>query len=397
MFAGVGNIAEPCCRKHPLAIAHRARYRNTPNNNGGAMRSCPTTTRLRVLSALLTLTTFSTPHASAQAAALPRLVPAFTTHDIDLSPINRLTALQVGPQGNVLFVNNATPSTKLLLVDSTGKQIARFGRSGAGPGEVQMPLPLAMTREGIAVWDPGNGRMTEWDVKGTFKRSVVPAQQLQLVDAAGTDLLGMHYDGKLWKPMSINRATGAVHELLLPSDTFLTAHFGGPAAKGFSPTLGTWDNGFVYSDPATYRIAFYRWNGSLVRVLSRDLPAFRASGARMDEFIGQMTRGRNTDAAMLAKMRDQFSKMDLPFITPGSPARMDAKHRLWILAMEGDSASADLFTADRFVGRLHLPCRLFNGYWSVSGTWLALACLPDDPNSVLDAVIKLFRIVDTGR
>lgn len=208
-----------------------------------------------------------------------------------------------------------------------------------------------------------------------------------------------------WWPAAVDRMTGVTRELLQPSDTFVAAHFGskpGGRSNQFAPTLGIWDDGFLVGDPATYRIALYRWNGAFVRVIGRDLPPLHPTVARTDEFIGQYKRniegrGGKVDEVRIAQLREQALKEPLPYFTPGSPIRLDAKHRLWVLGMEGDSASADLFTADRFVGRLHLPCREFNGFWSVSGTWLAMACLPDDPNSELDAVIKVFRIVDPGR
>lgn len=340
-----------------------------------------------------------------QDLSLPRLVPAFTSSSIDASPVNRITQIRVGPQGMVLFVNNPSTATRLVLVDSVGKVVAHFGPAGAGPEEVQHPSPLTVTRDGLMISDPENNRFSEWDLRGRFKHLTLMTESVDLKDAVGSDLLAARPVGGVWRPVAVNRATGAVRELLLPSDTFITRHFpSGPGAKrvDFATTIGVWDDGFVAGDPNTYRIALYRWNGSLVRVLGRDLPPVRASPLRVDEFVRSWKRsmegrGGTVGDVDMARMRDMAATQPVPSYMPGGSSRADSHHRLWVLGMEGDSAFADLFTAERFIGRLHLPCRMFNGIWSVAGTWLALACLPDDPSFNGDAVIKLFRIVDAGQ
>jgi hypothetical protein len=193
-----------------------------------------------------------------------------------------------------------------------------------------------------------------------------------------------------------------LRELLPAVDSFLAAHFDAVPGKprpAFSPIFGLWDAGFVIADASSYTLALFRWDGVLIKTLKRDLPPAHASAGRADDFVATMrrqaaARGGTIDEARIAEMKKGMAAFVLPAITPGGPIRADARHRIWTLGMEGDSAFADLFTRDKYLGRLHLPCRLFNGFWSLSGSWLAVACLPDDPNADVDAVIKTFRIVD---
>ncbi len=340
----------------------------------------------------------------AQSTTLPRLVPAFTTHQIDASPVNRLTPIAVGPQGNLLFVTNTSPTDRLLMLDSTGKPIARFGRTGGGPGEVTNPQPIAITNNAIRVWDMGNQRLSEWTFGGKLIRENLLGNDANVFDVIGTEALVSRYGPAGFKPFMVNPVTGMARELLAANDSFYKARFDTTLAprQGFAPITGTWDGGFLVGDAARYRVGLYTWQGTLVRALARDLPPIHASLARTDDFIAEMVRrsgrgggGGAVPAAMMTKMREQAAQAEMPQITPGSPPRADAQKRIWIIGMEGDSAFADLFTSTRFIGRLHLPCRFFNGFWSVSGTWLALACVPDDPDAALDAVVKLFRIVET--
>lgn len=341
-----------------------------------------------------------------QAAALPRLRHVLTTTNVDLSPVNRLTSIAVGPQGHVLFVGGAEASElKMALIDSTGRLVLRLGRPGAGPGEVRSPSPVEVSKDRVSVWDGGNSVFLEWDFKGTLLQSVKPTG-LSGVSFAGQEVVGMRNVARLWQVVAVNRTTGQLRELIPPTDTFMTAHFGlvdGKPKARFAPVPGIWAQGFVVADPGTYAVALYRWDGSLVRVLRRELPPLYASAGRTEEFFETFNRQAAArgqpplDDARKALLRKQVAGEVLPPITPGGAIRGDARNRLWVLGMEGDSAFADVFSADRFIGRLPLPCRLYNGFWSLSGAWLAVACLPDDRNFDGDAVIKLFRITEGNR
>lgn len=342
----------------------------------------------------------------AQAPTLPRLRHTFTSTDVDLAPINRLTPIAVGPQGHVLFVGSAESSDrKLALVDSTGRLLLRLGRPGAGPGEVRSPKPVEISTDRIAVWDRENAVLLEWDLAGALQQSVKP-MGLSEVAFVGRETVGMRYVAGAWRVVAVERATGQLRELIPPTDTFVTEHFGpvnGRSKSPYAPITGAWAQGFVVADPATYAVALYRWDGTLVRVLRRTLPPIYASAARIDEFLETFSRQAAErgqpplEEAQKAMLRKQGAEQQLPYIMPGGAIRTDARNRMWVLGMEGDSAFADVFTADRFLGRLSLPCRLYNGSWSLAGAWLAVTCVPDDREFDGDAVLKLFRIVEGAR
>ena len=343
---------------------------------------------------------------AAQAPTMPKLRHAFTTTDVDLAPTNRLTSIAVGPRGHVLFVSNAEATElRMALVDSTGRLVLRLGRTGAGPGEVRSPRPVEVGTDRLSAWDLENSVFLEWDFKGALQQSVKPIG-LSGVSFVGQEVVGLRNVARVWQPVAVNRTTGQLRELIPPADTFMNAHFGlvdGKSASRYAPMPGVWGQGFVVADPGNYAVALYRWDGTLVRVLHRDVPPMRASAGRIDDFFAtvnrqSVARGQPPmDEARMAMMRKQVADEVLPPITPGGAIRVDARNRIWLLGMEGDSAFADVFSPDRFLGRLPLPCRLFNGFWSLSGAWLAVACLPDNREFDGDAVIKLFRITEGGR
>ena len=84
----------------------------------------------------------------------------------------------------------------------------------------------------------------------------------------------------------------------------------------------------------------------------------------------------------------------LRWFTHVGPPRGDGAGRIWVLGQHADSAFADVFAGSRFLGRLPLPCRDFQGRWSLNGSWLAVVCAPDDLEADRDADLKLFRIVE---
>jgi hypothetical protein len=257
----------------------------------------------------------------------------------------------------------------------------------------------------VFVWDGENSVLLEWDFKGALMQSVKPVG-LSGVALVGQEVVGMRNVARVWQVVALNRLTGQLRDLIPPTDTFMTSHFGlvdGRPRSGFAPVPGVWAQGFVVADPGNYAVALYRWDGSLVRVLRRELPPMHASAGRTEEFFETLNRRAAArgqpplDEARKAMLRKQVADEVLPAITPGGPIRVDARNRMWVLGMEGDSAFADVFSTERFMGRLAIPCRLYNGFWSLSGAWLAVACLPDDRQFDGDAVIKLFRITEGAR
>ena len=85
-----------------------------------------------------------------QTTSMPRIRHVFTTTDVELSPVDRLTPIAVGPQGHLLFVGTAeSTGLRMALIDSTGRLILRLGRTGAGPGEVRSPRPVEVGADQI--------------------------------------------------------------------------------------------------------------------------------------------------------------------------------------------------------------------------------------------------------
>jgi hypothetical protein len=144
-------------------------------------------------------------------------------------------------------------------------------------------------------------------------------------------------------------------------------------------------------DPNEYALSFFDWGGTLQATIRRDIRAPRPSMNRVLAFIEQ-SGGKSLPEAARKERIELMSGMDLPHISPGGVPRMDGSGRLWLFGIAGDSAFADIFTNERFIGRVAIGCTGFDGFFSLRGQWLGMICLPDDSDFDGDAILKLFRI-----
>ncbi len=62
---------------------------------------------------------------------------------------------------------------QLLVFDSLGSYIARWGRRGSGPGEFRTPYSVAMLGDSVALLDPSSSRITLFDPEGRWIREWV--------------------------------------------------------------------------------------------------------------------------------------------------------------------------------------------------------------------------------
>ncbi len=332
----------------------------------------------------------------------PRLSLSFVTKNPDEGPLNVTASVEVDASGHVAFLSNNSSEERLTVVDAQGHLTLRFGRTGSGPSEVRSPRLISMSAAQPTTWDVALGRLTEWDSKGATRFSLATATSTQVQAVAPGGYLGFRVGSEKPSPVLLDKGTGEVRPLLLASDTFAQANFSAirtARTVRTGPLLGLWQDGFLLGDATAYRIAMYRWDGTLVRVLGRDLPFAPLSNSRVETMLKPMLKamrasGKAVNDADLASQRAKMAALEFPRIMPGGTTRPDSKNRVWFLGVDGDEAFADVFSTTSFLGRVHVPCKGFLGSWSISGSWLAVSCESDDPSFEGDAVIKLFRIIE---
>ena len=111
----------------------------------------------------------SKPVAVQDAPTRIRLVPELTIgseSDPEETMIFAIRAVQVDTAGNIYILDSKVGQVKAYGPD--GKHIRTFGRKGQGPGELQNPSRMVLTRDqNLCFLDPGNSRISIYSPDGT--------------------------------------------------------------------------------------------------------------------------------------------------------------------------------------------------------------------------------------
>lgn len=141
--------------------------------------------------------------ADAQQSTAPRLTAVQDLRiDGAAEDLSGLASVIIGPQGRMIFVE--PPDFRLRFYNAAGKETARFGRRGQGPGEFDLGgqvRPIAAT--GVSLGTMGD-TIWAWD-RGT--------QRFTLITADGKLIKSIGLPGKLPNPESVPEA-GAQRRLL---------------------------------------------------------------------------------------------------------------------------------------------------------------------------------------
>lgn len=337
------------------------------------------------------------------ASSVSAVLPTLTEVPIPvpgLSPGSVTSAIVAGPDGGWLFGPADLQASALVLVAPVGREATAVGGYGEGPGEMRMSLPLRLDDTVAIGFDLATRRLMLWDRTGKLRREWRPTEPVvPFARGPGQTLLASRFRGGREIPVLVEIGTGAVREVIPPDDSTLVALFRDEAGLSDrianAPAIGRWRDGIVVGNGMTYRIALWRRDGTLVRVLGRDLPPARLGPRAIEREMANMrASGLSRDPEQLARVRQRLAETPRPRFTHIGAPRSDDRGRLWVVVQEGDSVAADVFGDEAWLGRVPLDCPGFADRWDLNGRWLFLVCDPRDPASDLDAEVRRFRIVE---
>lgn len=332
--------------------------------------------------------------------AIKGALPALREHalpGLDPTSIPGLpTRLAVSATGALAYVAAEEPGIekRIRMTDSTGQVVARVGRRGRGPGELQTPLFLAFRADGqVLVWDIATGRLTSYASTGDFASvgdSDADRFPLALVGDS-LDFRALQHRGTGLRRMDLVSLRS--RELLRTVDSAFDALFPLGTVGGISarpPAIYAAGRGRIaLGDMRRYQVLLYtdlgRFIGSVGASRAPQLPS-PEEAARESVAIATMPVSPARKATLL---RDFRSRARLHF----RALRFDATGRLWVIGQDGDSAYADVYADTLPLGRIPIGCPGFTGEgWDLSGRWLALSCRHTAPDAPSDGTIRLFRI-----
>jgi hypothetical protein len=336
---------------------------------------------------------------------LPTLALHHVTNDIETSPNSMAERAIVGPDGKLVFAADRESDWLVTVLDSNGAFLAGLGRRGSGPGEMQMAQVISIGDEGVTMFDPVQQRLVIAGLDDSLHSQVTFTEQFFPFHRWQGQLLGLSLGPAGFRVMVADIATGKTRDIVPPSDSFLTTTFPKPQLTSQAemmamrvPGVGYLGDKLVVGEGHSYRLMVYNADGTTDHLLSRDIPPAVLGKVRLEAQIKTMRDAMNRFGAAGPEMESQmeaaiksFTERKIPHF--GALALLsDSADRGWVIGSVGDSAFADIFTEGQYLGRLGIACRGFNEQWSLSGNWLAMVCMPDDPEDDRDALIKVFHI-----
>jgi hypothetical protein len=281
---------------------------------------------------------------------------------------------------------------RILRYDENGSFVQRYGREGGGPGELRMPISVALG-PGDSLWVPDmmNRRITIFDAAGAGSRSISSASE-QGMNVSDVSLGGGNYyrTGETFMPRAnADREEQAPVPLVRyardgapldtvwrhqpPPTTEVRFELGGRIATrrlrpAFAPAF-RWaplsDGRVVVSDSANYVLHILLPDGTIERTIRRDPPARPVTDADRE---AARERERNLPVPRLPGMpadAQEFrskgaENMTFAATIPRVTALLvDAKDRIWVgvsVNEPGKTERIDVYdAAGRLLGEIRDP------------------------------------------
>jgi hypothetical protein len=354
--------------------------------------------KLRLFHFLLPLLACAEAESPAPAAELAGSAPAVPTLVEEPPVIPPLDAYPTpfGMGSGPTFLSRArSGSSGALIRFGRDRTPMYFSRVGDGPGEVRDSPFLSINDSALVVFDFANVRFATWDTAGAFiGQTRLRGPQLLSGPGSAAEWLAMSLGSSSMRPLAIDASNGQERYLLPATDSFLAAELDGDAdPRSRLGSVGKWDDGFLVANGRSYRIGGYDWEGRLRFVIAPELEPNLPSAERLEELMFEWKRSGRPGGRSEADRRERFADTPEQWFSHLTPPRMDADGRVWVVGRAHGQLFADAWWRNKFLGRTLIECPGWSGRWNVAGTHIALPCASEDPESDVDQVYRVWRIV----
>jgi hypothetical protein len=315
----------------------------------------------------------------------------------------------VSDDGRIVYQASSIETPLFRVIDSTGRTIDRFGRTGEGPGEINSAVWLGIVGEALRIREDGRNLLVELTMNG----------QLTFQKAVGSYDITLAWRGDSidhWDPLPYpGLTTGGLRVIrseieersgrtLVDSTNSIFAAalpVNPEQLPAFNLPFATSDNRFWIGNGWTYQIGIFSTDGRQLNEFTHaiapnergplGLKRIREQILKRPKFI----RGGYGERVALP---DQSARLDtleretIPHFVR-TPFHVDEQERLWVVGLSRDSTAIDVFRETTFVGRKMLPCYLSGpAPVAFSKGWLLLECEIDDSDWPTE--LQLYRIIE---
>lgn len=292
-----------------------------------------------------------TPSSRAPSTGLPepKLVTTFASTD-SLS-FNAVDA-GIGPNSRIYVLDSDT--WQIVVFDSSGGFLDRFGREGAGPGEIRLAKDLEVGggNSTIAVADVGNGRIGFWSSDGRWLGHSMMRGWVHDLAWISAGLFakqesaeGLQFLRVVWEESEGSDTSGATLSRALIDSSGMNWEFG--PADVLSPVRGL----FAYPD-SIYAVVETDSSGRVVTKFERpDVKRVPLSSAEREAIAARFRQVAASRPGLPRREPPEFKRYIMDIAA-------DEQGRLWVLrsTVDGADAEMDVFEADgSYLGAVRLP------------------------------------------
>ena len=285
----------------------------------------------------------------------------------DKGPELRRGAIAISPFGHIAFTGGFHQGGELItIVDSSGRLIARVGREGHGPGELQGAYYLFFQDSTLTAADVFQGRLVQYSVDGAYLRTI-NLGSLMIPTGHVDDSVDLADHNRATGPRVIRRSldnADGFRTLISQGDTLFQRLIDrsrrNPTA--LRELIGSTVDGALLGDGLTYALFEYTPHGV-----------------------------------------EQFGRLLEPLISDGHPpdtlsyfglysSDIDQYGRIWVAGADLVGGYLDVYEGTSLVHRQRVACVPNPWYgMSVAGRWMAILCKADDADTV-EVKLQMYRL-----
>jgi len=200
----------------------------------------------------------------------------------------------IDSEGNIFIANLKAKENYIFMMDKDGSLISVFGSNGQGPGELQSPLELAISKQD-EIYITDRGKVVLFSNSGQFIKDFRIDNEYQKIIPLNKDrylAIAVKLNEDLSQNFQVILCTSGLEELLI-LDSSKIESFKKAVKVSIRPTLVHWEksNNYIYTgNTDEYEIRVFDFDGKLLRSIKKEYEAVSLSDKDRERYEQNLQR-----------------------------------------------------------------------------------------------------------
>jgi DNA-binding beta-propeller fold protein YncE len=225
----------------------------------------------------------------AQLFSLEKVLTVDTENDqIAEMGLTDISHFDIDSEGKIFISNPKSKENNIFILNSDGSLISVFGREGQGPGELQSPLELAISKQD-EIYITDRGKVVVFNNTGQFIKEIRIENEYQKIIPLDKDrylTIAVKMNEDLSQSFQVILCSSALEELkTLDSSTIES--FKKATKVNIIPTLVYWEksNNYIYTgNTDEYEIRVFDFDGNLLKSIRKEHKTVPLSDKDREEY-----------------------------------------------------------------------------------------------------------------